>query len=657
MIGRGRARLHVVNRELSQRPLASTFTAMCGIAGSFGFSEKTFLPETDEAVKRLYSRGPDSQGVVQRGPVTLASARLRIIDTTDAGYQPMSDESGRYTIVFNGEIYNFKELRSELLGKGFSFQSGTDTEVLLKGYAAWGESVLDKLNGFFGFAIYDKQEGTLFVARDRFGIKPLLYASTEDGFFFASEMKALLCYPINRELDRTSLLQYLHLNYIPAPHSVFANVSKLQPGESATVTRGQFRLKKWYEAPKRASGAQSASYDEQKAELAHHLETSVKRRLIADVPLGAFLSGGIDSSVVVALAAQHTSRLKTFSIGFPDHPYFDETEYAKLVANLYATDHTVFNVTPNDLIDNLDATLDYIDEPFADSSMLLVNLLSRQTAHHVTVALSGDGSDELFAGYRKHRAEWRIRRGGVKPALVKALGALWKVLPQSREGRLSDRVRQLHRFSQAAKLTPADRYWRLCGYTETGEASALLNLDKEGQTRLTQSRNERISTITKELSKDSSLSTVLSTDREFILPNDMLHKVDLMSMAHSLEVRVPFLDHDVVEFAEALPIASKINGATQKRVVKDTFAHMLPPELLTRPKKGFEVPLLSWLRQDLKAMLDDYFSVSFLKKQGLFDPQQVGHLRSRLESRSPGDAAARIFGLFIFQKWWLQYNC
>jgi asparagine synthase (glutamine-hydrolysing) len=647
---------------------------MCGITGSFAYDNRDLRPHVQQAVARLHQRGPASEGIFQSGPVVLGSTRLKIIDITEAGSQPMSDESGQFTIVFNGEVYNFREIRTELQQRGMRFNSASDTEVVLKAYQNWGEDALNRFNGFFAFAIHDHQKDELFLARDRFGIKPLLYTLTgspshpsqsemgpggEAGFFaFGSEMKALMAFPVSRDLDMASLLQYLHLNYIPAPNSIFQSIKKLMPGHCMRVSRSRVEIRRWYDLPGQPAATNGAGngrgdYELHKERLRQLLDAAVERRLISDVPLGAFLSGGIDSSIVVALAAKHTSKLKTFSIGFPDNPYFDESGYAKLVAEKYATDHTVFPVTRSELLSGLEPALEYIDEPFADSSALLVSMLSKHTAEHVTVALSGDGGDELFAGYRKHRGEYLVRQGGIRTAAISKLQWLWKNLPKSRETAVGNRIRQFDRFAQVAGLSPAERYWRLCGYTSGSEALDMLRgTIHDGGEALLSEWNQRKEGITQLLATDGSLDAVLRTDLGFILPNDMLHKVDLMSMAHSLEVRVPFLDHRLVEFATALPIETKITSSIQKRIVKDAFAHLLPPPLLTRPKRGFEVPMLAWLRNELRPMLDDLLGGGFLEEQGLFHPPTVAQLRRQLYSRNPKDAAARIYGLLVFQYWW-----
>ncbi|HEY5825094.1 MAG TPA: asparagine synthase (glutamine-hydrolyzing), partial [Cyclobacteriaceae bacterium] len=345
---------------------------MCGITGIFAFNlvGKFNKININAATQALNQRGPDFQDIYIEEFVCLGHRRLSIIDTRNVANQPMWDDSKRYCIIFNGEIFNYKELKADLVQKGISFATESDTEVLLKLYITEKENCLNKLNGFFAFSIYDKQEETLFVARDRFGIKPLLYLFDEDKFLFSSEMKSIIQYGIDKEIDYTSLYTYLQLNYIPAPNTIFKKVKKLLPGHWIKVSRGQMTTEKWYDIPYDSAKAESNSldYEAAKEKLKSLLEASVQRRLVADVPLGSFLSGGIDSSVVTGLAAKHKSNLHTFSIGFKDEKFFDETEYAKLVADHFKTNHTVFSLTNDDLYKHVHSILDYIDEPFADSS-------------------------------------------------------------------------------------------------------------------------------------------------------------------------------------------------------------------------------------------------------------------------------------------------
>jgi len=420
---------------------------MCGITGAYAFNEKgkSVSQKLDASVKTLSLRGPDGHGTFLHENVALGHSRLKIIDTSDQANQPMFDESGRYAIVFNGEIYNYRELKKEL--SEFTFKTSSDTEALLYSYIKYGSACLNKLNGFWAFAIYDKMEQSLFLARDRMGIKPLLFYRDEDKIIFGSEMKALTAFGIQKEIDRTSLWQYLQFNYIPAPYSIFQNVQKLMPGHFMFIKNDEFEIKQFYEIPYPEKA--EISYENAQVKLEKLLDESVRKRLIADVPLGSFLSGGIDSSVVVALASRHTQKLNTFSIGYKDEPMFDETRYANLVAEKFKTNHTVFPLSNDDLYANLRQALNYIDEPFADSSALAVHILSMHTRKHVTVALSGDGADELFSGYNKHSAEFLARNPSIKERMVEAGNPIWKALPKSRNSKLENLARQLEKFGKA----------------------------------------------------------------------------------------------------------------------------------------------------------------------------------------------------------------
>lgn len=632
---------------------------MCGISGIYAFNEagRHFIGNLKASTDAIEKRGPDSQGHFVSSCVGLGHRRLSILDLTADGSQPMHDETGRYTIVFNGEIFNFPELKKKLLDKGHTFQSQTDTEVLLKLYIHEGKSFLKKLNGFFAFAIYDKEEESLFIARDRMGIKPLLIYKDTDKVIFASEMKAMLAFGIPRKLDLVSLYQYLQLNYIPGPASIFKGVKKLRPGYYLHIRNGKIMTKAWYKIPydKKKVKNNPLNYDQQQKELVRLMDESVQRRMISDVPLGAFLSGGIDSSVIVALASRHTDKLNTFSIGYKDEPFFDETKYAKLVADKYKTNHTVFSLTNNDLYDHIFDVLNYIDEPFADSSALAVNILSKRTREKVTVALSGDGADELFAGYNKHMGDYLMRQGGFKAEALLALSPLWDVLPKSRNSFIGNKVRQFQRFAKGMTLSNKDRYWQLATFTDEKDAKKLFkkSITKTLGKRLYQKRRKK---ILEHIHQDGDINEVLYTDMHLVLENDMLTKVDLMSMANSLEVRTPFLDYKVVNFAFSIPESSKIDGKMKKKIVQDAFRPLLPEELYKRPKHGFEVPLLKWFRNELRPLItDDLLSDQFIEAQGLFEVDEIRKLKAKLFSNNPEDIHARIWGLIVFQYWWKKW--
>jgi asparagine synthase (glutamine-hydrolysing) len=629
---------------------------VCGITGIFAFNliGKINKIHVTNATMALEKRGPDFQDIYLDEWVGLGHRRLSIIDTSDVANQPMWDESKRYCIIFNGEIFNYRELRQELISKGVAFSSQSDTEVLLQLYIHQKEKCLNKLNGFFAFCIYDKQEQSFFIARDRFGVKPLLYVHDEDKFLFASEMKAVLHYGIDKEIDYTSLHTYLQLNYTVAPHSIFKSVKKLMPGEYLEVRRQKLEVRSYYSIPFNEEEARnnSITYEDAKTKLKELLEASVERRLVADVPLGSFLSGGIDSSVIIGLASRHKSNLHTFSIGFKDEKFFDETTYATLVAKQFNTEHTVFSLTNNDLYAHVNAILNYIDEPFADSSAINVFILSKETRKYATVALSGDGADELLAGYNKHAAFHRIINKRWKENAVASLLPLWSSLPKSRNGKLSNKIRQLERFAEGMKLSSKDRYWKWAGYASERETIELLS-EKSKKNLIEEEIVNRKSKILNHIGQPETINEILLTDTQLVLPNDMLAKVDLMSMANGLEVRTPFLDYEVVNFIFSLPDQYKINASLRKRILQDAFRDMLPQELYNRPKKGFEVPLLKWFRNEMKSIItDDLLSKKFVEAQGVFNYPEIKKLKHQLFSNNPGDVHARIWGLIVFQWWW-----
>jgi asparagine synthase (glutamine-hydrolysing) len=633
------------------------FYRMCGLAGIYKIDPGKNIPDEwlQAAAHSLKRRGPDNQNYVRIRNAALVHARLSIIDTSSSANQPIYDISGRYAIIYNGEIFNYQSIRQELEQGGAAFKTHSDTEVLLYAYIRYGAECLHKLNGFFAFAIYDKEQDELFIALDRFGIKPLYYASDEYLFYFGSELKTLLQFPLKRELNWTAVSLYFQLNYIPGQATVFKNIHKLEPGHYIRANRAGINIKRWYSIPYQASEAENnpQDYEGQKKKLETLLEDSVRLRLIADVPLGAFLSGGVDSSVVVAMASRHTSHLNTFSIGFEDHAYFDETPYANLVAKKFNTNHTVFKLKHDDLYESLHETLEYTDEPFADSSALLVNVLSKFTRKQVTVALSGDGGDELFAGYNKHDGEWQMRHGGWKAQAVHLLKPLWENLPKSRSGKWSNKVRQLERFAHGMDMSPAERYWRWCCFMDSDEANVLLNGKTDSVlTEIIAARQH----FSQPVSHNGTLNDSLLADVGLVLPYDMLVKVDRLSMRNSLEVRVPFLDYRVVEFAFSLPVHSKIDGKMKKKIVQETFRHILPAELYDRPKKGFEVPLLPWFRTSLRSYIfDEVLGDDFIREQQIFNLYYIQQLKQQLLSNNPGDATAKIWALVVFQNFYKKY--
>ncbi len=627
---------------------------MCGISGGYYRNQ---LPKKDlleKSIAQLSKRGPDNQGLHIHQNFFLGHRRLSIIDVSNAANQPLYSDDNRYAIIFNGEIYNYASIRKQLETKGHQFNTSGDTEVLLKAFIEYGKDCLTLLNGFFAFAVLDQSNNTLFIARDRMGIKPLYYYQDDGKFLFASEMKAFYPLDVKREIDFNALATYFQLNYIPAPKTIYKDVLKLLPGHFIEIKNGNTNIEQWYKVPYTSGKYANLTYSEASNKLVELLDKSVADRLVSDVPLGTFLSGGIDSSVISSLAANHRKSLNTFSIGFKDNDFFDETEYAELVAKKLNTNHKVFKLTNDDLLDSLTSLLEYIDEPFADSSALLVNLLSKYTREHVTVSLSGDGGDELFAGYNKHYGEWRIRNGGFAANAVSALLPVWQNLPKSRHGKWGNKVRQLERFAIGHKLNAGDRYWRWCSFIDADESKKYFKnpnlIDEHELANLK-------ALYTKHFSQNGDLNDNLYADIHLVLPYDMLTKVDLMSMANSLEVRVPFLDHNIVEFAFSLPVEYKIDSNLKKKIVQDAFRKILPSELYNRPKKGFEVPLLQWFRNELKDLiLNDLLSDKFIEEQGIFNLNYIQLLKQKLFSKNPGDVHAQIWALIVFQSWYKNYH-
>jgi asparagine synthase (glutamine-hydrolysing) len=509
------------------------------------------------------------------------------------------------------------------------------------------------LEGFFAFAIYDTQTKELFIARDRFGKKPLNYFIDDDRFIFASELKALYDFGIPKELNYEALKLYLQLSYIPQPMSMLKHVRKVEPGARIILKGKSIEEKKWYGLTPKYEYKNAPSYEQAQKELVPLLEDAVVKRLISDVPLGAFLSGGIDSSVIVALASRHQKSLNTFSIGFKDEQYFDETQFAELVATKFKTNHATFRLGFDDYLSHIYDVLNYLDEPFADSASLPQFILCMEVRKHATVAISGDGGDEVFAGYNKHYAEWQARRRSLAGSLVKMGAPLWKIMPKSRNNRFSDLFRQLNRYAEGAELSSKERYWHWASTFSAADVDKLI----------AKQTAERINNAVIDSVKEKYLSninddfnSVLKTDLDLVLISDMLVKVDLMSMANSVEVRSPFLDHHVVEFAFTLPAEYKINKTGRKKIIKDAFRNILPAEIYNRGKRGFEIPMLKWFREELHTYIfNDLLNEKFVREQGIFDIEFINCMKKQLYSAAPGNIVEQLWVLIVFQHWYKKY--
>jgi asparagine synthase (glutamine-hydrolysing) len=622
---------------------------MCGIAGIVSFTEngKKPLDKIEASVKALRHRGPDNFHVLKLPNACLGHARLSIIDTSAASDQPFSDVTGRYKIVFNGEIFNYRELRKQLEQHGIRFSTSGDVEVLLESYKLYGPNCLEKLRGFFAFAIYDTKEDKLFVARDRFGVKPFYYYFSPDNFIFSSEVNAISATEAELKPDYDSLFLYFQLNYIPGNRSVFSNVKKLAPGCYAEVFKSKIKIEKYFDIKKETAAIQNSTQSSEQ-KLQDLLEESVKDRLVSDVPVGCFLSGGIDSTIIAGIAARLNPSLQTFCLGFTGNKWFDESPFAETAAEAFKTDHHTFMLSNDDLFAELYNFLDAIDEPFADSSALNVYILSKKTKPFVKTVLSGDGADEIFGGYNKHRAEWLIRNS-TKHRMIAGTGAMFGFLfPKSRNSGFANSVRQLEKFSDSMKLPLMERYWKMATITDATRAQKYFSNPHDFS-----QADETKKLVLQYLDSESDFNKILMTDVALVLEGDMLVKVDRMSMAHGLEVRNPFLDHRVVTWGLSVPAAEKVNSKEGKLILKKTFSDIIPAELLVRKKHGFEVPLHKWMQGELKNDIENaYLNKDFIEQQGLFNYEEIAKLKTRLFSESPGDAAARAWAFIVFNHWY-----
>ena len=644
---------------------------MCGIAGFFSPSAAQNTKELTSIISRmntaLIRRGPDDSGiwVDEQTGIALGHRRLSIIDLSCEGRQPMISESGRYVIAYNGEVYNFRELRKELLAKGHIFRSHSDTEVMLGAFEEWGiKEAVKHFIGMFAFVLWDRDEHILYLVRDRLGIKPLYYGWINGAFVFGSELKALRAYPgFCQPIDRTALALFMRYNCIPVPYSIYEDIFKLLPGHIAKICRDSknIEITRYWSAESVAKQGLISSFegpdDEAVEQLDRLLRDAVKCRMISDVPLGSFLSGGIDSSTVVALMQAQSSRpVKTFSIGSVVSDY-DEAQDAKAVAKYLGTDHTEFYVTPEQAMAVIPKLPTLYDEPFADSSQIPTFLVSELARKHVIVSLSGDGGDELFGGYNRHTWGPRIwkRIGGYPQFLRKGLStAIGYLSPKSWDtffkkinglfpGRFDHRtigykVQKLAEVLPAG--SPAEMYKILTSHWRN--PSALVWGGGEP--------TEMWGDADSNMLADDFAHYMMLMDMITYLPNDILTKVDRASMGVSLEARVPLLDHRVVEFVWRLPLSMKIRNGQGKWVLRQVLYKYVPKELVERPKSGFGIPVDSWLRGPLRDWAESLLDESRLRQEGFFHPKPI---RQKWTEHLSGKRnwAYHLWDVLMFQGW------
>ena len=631
---------------LDYRGLISRFGRGAGhLCGIVGFTHKRWAPDPDrirDATATLLHRGPDQQGVFQSSLCSLGATRLKIIDL-GSGDQPILSEDRDSAIVFNGEIYNHRELRAELEALGHRFYSHCDTETVLRAFIEWDTGCFARLRGMFAIALWTKSTKRLVLARDRMGIKPLYFALRGEDLFFGSELKAILIHPeIERRLSLDGLDCYLSLNYVPCPWTLVEGIEKIPPGKWLEWRDGKVSSQAYWELQRATPGAWTLESAREKLDAL--LRQSIREHLISDVPLGMWLSGGVDSSAILHYAANESSApLKTFSISFQGRS-FDETAYIREVARRYQTEHEELDLNPDvDLRGAIEEFAYYSDEPSADAGALPVWFLSKLSKTRTTVSLSGEGADELFGGYLTHRANRlaAIARRVPRKVLQLALDAL-RTWPVSDE-KISFEY-QLKRFLQGSLMPPerAHVFWN--GTSSEEQKSALL------KSELSPALDRILGGLRDRVQAEDDLSPYLWFDQNYFLPDDILNKADRMSMAHSLEVRPPFLDHRIVEFAATLPPSLKIRGSRQKVLLKELMRDKLPSSVLRRKKVGFDIPAHDWLRGCLRPLMLEVLMDGASEHAALFRREVIeAQIREHLERRV--NAGYHLWGLMVLFLW------
>ncbi len=622
---------------------------MCGICGVIHFDDQRLDERALSAMNGLLRhRGPDGAGAFIAGGVGLAMRRLKIIDIAGSD-QPLQNEDGAIQLVFNGEIYNYRDLRRQLGARGHRFHTDGDGETIAHLYEDLGAAAVGELRGMFALALWDGRKKKLLLARDRLGQKPLYYYHDRRSFVFASEIKALLAHPAVPRISRFSpddpaaLRDYLSFGYIPAPATAFAGIKLLEPGTTLQVDlAGAAQSRRYWIPPPQAppANAQAADY---RAALRAQLDEAVRLRLVSDVPLGAFLSGGLDSSLIVALMRRHSNaEIKTFSMGFAGDASFDETTYAEAVARHLGTQHQSFRVEPLSL-DLLPKLVWQHDQPFADSSAIPTFLVSQQTREHVTVALTGDGGDELFAGYERFYAAQLLQRlAFVPPPIMRGLSRLLERLPEGTA--YADRARRARRFSRAAGLPLRDAYFDMVRVFSAELLDEIVPGVRANAPSLAAWINPR---------QAHRVAALLEANLTSYLPDDLLIKADRCSMAASLEVRAPFLDHQLAEYAASIPFNLKLRRGQTKHILKEAARDLLPADIIDRKKHGFGIPLGAWLRRDMRPVRDLLLSRR-ARQRGLLQMRAVERLIVQHES-GQRDNNRQLWALLTLEEWHRQF--
>jgi asparagine synthase (glutamine-hydrolysing) len=625
---------------------------MCGIAGklSLAVDRSVDRSEITAMLMPIHHRGPDAQGVYLDGGVGLGHARLSIIDVA-CGVQPMANEDETVWIVFNGEIYNFETLRDELIAKGHTFRNRSDTEVIVHLYEEYGVDCVHHLQGMFAFAIWDKKRQRLFIARDRVGIKPLYFCQAGDNFWFASEMKAILAdSDVPRRFNHDALRRFLSFYYVPGKITLFRDIHKLLPGHTLTVEEGRIKIHRYWDL-KFTDHRFNCSFDDVVDELYNLLRSTVRDHMIADVPVGVLLSGGVDSSAVLNLAVRETNKkVKTFTVGFDGHDVVDERPFARLAAAEFGTDHHELTLNAEDFWNFLPSYVWHMEEPVCEPPAVALYFISRLARQHVKVLLSGEGGDEAFAGYPNYPQMLRI--GAISNALgplARPAGAAATIL-----GRLlgDDRV---IRYGSAMGASLSNYFSRVSGPTLgfNGALNTLLASGFRDQTAH-ESSTAFVADLLDRAGEPGLLNKMLYIDTMTWLPDDLLIKADKMTMANSVELRVPLLDHKVLEFAASLPPNYKTRGRETKRALKAAFAKVLPPEVLNRKKAGFPVPYSRWLTNDLQSQVQDVLLSKSAKTADIFNRVEMEKLLGKKVVTNP--EAKAVFSSLVVELWFGKFS-
>jgi asparagine synthase (glutamine-hydrolysing) len=613
---------------------------MCGIIGSIGLN-------IDKTIGELTAhRGPDNLGVYESENVTLIHNRLSIIDLSKEADQPMKSLDGRYVIVFNGEIYNYKNLRDQLVEKGYTFKTDSDSEVLLNGYIEWGKEVLHKLDGMFAFSIWDDFLKKIFCARDHVGIKPFFYILKNNVLYFSSELKVLIGIFPDLEIDKSSVAEYLIYNYIPAPKTIYRSALKLMPGHflEYVLNGDEPRIAKWYAIPKYSEI--DISYNDAAALVKDKVSKSIESHLVSDVPVGSFLSGGIDSSIIALEIAKSQENSKVFSIGYKSNREYDEIRFAKIISKKLGLRHEIIypDFSNMSILNTVDGIISHMDEPYGNPTIAMTDLLCKSAKNSVTVALIGDGADEVFGGYPRYNA-LRISNniGRIMSIASPLFSVILSQLPETPIG--NHFVRRAKSFVDSQNLPLSDRFQNW---------SSIMNIEKlythssdKGKGYLNKSRKNFISNYFQGFEKNP-IAGACYADQMSFLPNNLLEGADRISMKNSFELRVPFVSRELIELSSSLKDEWKIKKGNSKRILKDAYLDELPPEIINRKKRGFNPPVWNWL-QDNKSFVCSYLSsdsrISVLFMYGYIE----GVLSNFYDKRE--DSSSHIWSLIILERW------